>query len=92
MSDECFEIFDLKKGYLMDSYPYSKCVDFSIQPMGEHLALACTDQWILYSFETFKILKCIEDADITCFEFHPDGILALSGHANGELKLWDIRT
>ena len=45
------------------------------------------DSKISSESECALFLKTIEETDLTCFEFHPDGILAISGHQNGELKL-----
>ena len=39
-----------------------------------------------------KVAAPPEDGKITALEFHPDGLLLISGHEKGALNIWDVRS
>lgn len=56
-------------------------------------ALATGEKWSLYDLQEGSEIYSVETGDtITEIKFHPDGLILSTGHTNGELKLWDIRT
>lgn len=67
-------------------------VDFDFQPMGEHLVVACEDSWLFIDMQSDQILQKVLSANITCIKFHPDGILMATGHEDGRMNIWDIRS
>lgn len=64
------------------------------QPLdSEMVALAQGSKWSLFDLsEGAEICSVDTGEPITEIQFHPDGLIMSTGHSNGDLKLWDIRT
>jgi WD40 repeat protein len=57
------------------------------------IALAQGEKWSLFDLEEGAEIYSVETGEpITEIKFHPDGLIMSTGHENGNVKLWDIRT
>lgn len=68
--------------------------DMSFPPLEKHFAF-CSGQkhWNFFDLDQGKNICTIpSDLEVNCIQFHPDGLLLASGHPQGSLSIWDIRT
>jgi WD40 repeat protein len=62
--------------------------------MSDLVALGSQDgTWTLFDLsEGEELCRCETGERISEIKFHPDGLIMATGHGNGDLKLWDIRS
>lgn len=66
----------------------------SFQPLNEYVAIASKDKtWSFHSlFQGVKLAQFTEEQEINSIEFHPDGLMLVTGLKDGTIKIYDIRT
>jgi WD40 repeat protein len=66
----------------------------AFQPLdSEMVALAQGTRWSLFDLGEGAEMCGVETGEqIRDLKFHPDGLIMATGHSNGEVKLWDIRS
>ena len=66
----------------------------AVHPSGAILATVGTDKrFILHSLQTFQsVSSTYTDADITCCDFHVDGLLFFTGGSDGNIRIFDVKT
>lgn len=66
----------------------------TVNPTGEYSVEGTADGWAIYELASDDILlrvDCSDLEDVTAVEFHPDGLMLATGHADGKVVVWDIR-
>ncbi|KAF2438350.1 Prp19-domain-containing protein [Karstenula rhodostoma CBS 690.94] len=65
----------------------------SLHPSGAILATAGVDKrFIFHDLSTFKpVSEVYTEAEITCSDFHVDGLLFFTGGADGNIRIFDVK-
>jgi pre-mRNA-processing factor 19 len=65
----------------------------SLHPSGAILATAGTDKrFVFHDLSTFKsVSEVYTEAEITCSDFHVDGLLFFTGGADGNIRIFDVK-
>lgn len=66
----------------------------SLHPSGAILATAGTDKrFIFHDLSTFKTVSQVyTEAEISCCDFHVDGLLFFTGSVDGNIRIFDVKT
>jgi pre-mRNA-processing factor 19 len=66
----------------------------SLHPCGSILASAGADKrFMFYDLTTFKpVSQVYTEAEITCCDFHVDGLLFFTGGLDGNIRIFDVKT
>ncbi|KAF2681579.1 Prp19-domain-containing protein [Lentithecium fluviatile CBS 122367] len=66
----------------------------SLHPSGSILASAGADKrFIFYHLSTFKsVSQVYTEAEITCCDFHVDGLLFFTGGLDGNIRIFDVKS
>ncbi|KAJ4290318.1 hypothetical protein N0V90_010534 [Kalmusia sp. IMI 367209] len=66
----------------------------SLHPSGAILASAGSDKrFIFHDLSTFKpVSQVYTEAEITCCDFHVDGLLFFTGGSDGNIRIFDVKT
>lgn len=72
----------------------SGITDVTFQPLNEYVAVASKDKsWSFHNlFQGVKLASFQEEQEINQIEFHPDGLMLVTGLKNGTIKIYDIRS
>ena len=68
--------------------------DLAVHPSGAILASVGADKrFIFHSLQNFQsVSSAYTDADITCCDFHVDGLLFFTGGSDGNIRIFDVKT
>lgn len=66
----------------------------SLHPSGDILATTGSDKrFVFHDLATFKPLSEVyTEAEITCCDFHVDGLLFFTGSSDGNIRIFDVKT
>lgn len=66
----------------------------SLHPSGAILASAGADKrFVFYDLTTYRTVSQVyTEADITCCDFHVDGLLFFTGGLDGNIRIFDVKT
>lgn len=83
-----------KKLSTINTHQEGAITDLSFQPLMDYCVFAAEDK--SWSFYDLPAQRCLtnkkSEHQIHCLEFHPDGLMMSTGHQDGSLSIWDIRT
>ncbi|KAL0491822.1 pre-mRNA-processing factor 19 [Acrasis kona] len=66
----------------------------SIHPSGDFLLYVSSSAWNFSDVSTGTLLysNAVNQAQLTCCEFHPDGLIFATGTSGQGVKIWDIKS
>ncbi|KAF1968179.1 Prp19-domain-containing protein [Bimuria novae-zelandiae CBS 107.79] len=88
------KIFDGEKEIVKLGSHAGAVTGLSLHPSGAIMATVGADKrFIFHDLSTFKpVSEVYTDADITCCDFHVDGLLFFTGGSDGNIRIFDVKT
>ena len=67
----------------------------SLHATGDYVLSTSTDQhWAFSDIRSGKLISKVTDdsgAELTCAQFHPDGLIFAVGTSDAVIKIWDLK-